>query len=202
MNAVQLRLKRLFDLLCASIGVLLLSPLLLLLAICVRLSSPGPIIYKSLRIGQDHKPFYMFKFRTMVNNAELMREELAKQNNLTDGLFKLKDDCRVTPLGSFLRKYSLDEFPQLFNVIAGNMSLVGPRPYVPEESQLFTYPYTIRFKVLPGMTGPWQISGRSNLTFSEVCNLELGYVLHWNFLKDILILFNTVPAVLLKRGAY
>lgn len=201
-HRLQLRLKRLFDIACSLVGLLLLSPFLILVALFVRLSSPGPIIYKSLRIGQDNKPFYMFKFRTMVNNADLMREELARQNNLEDGLFKLKDDCRVTPLGSFLRKYSIDEFPQLLNVLAGNMSLVGPRPYVPEESQLFTYPYSMRFKVLPGMTGPWQISGRSNLSFSEVCNLELAYVLHWNFLKDLSILFSTIPAVLLKRGAY
>lgn len=195
-------IKRVFDVLAASLGLLILSPMLLVLALAVKFSSPGPIIYKSLRIGRDKKPFYMYKFRTMVINAEAMREQLKKQNNLDGELFKITNDPRMTPIGEFLRKYSLDEFPQLMNVIRGEMSLVGPRPYVPDESALFEEPYTLRFQVLPGVTGMWQVSGRSNLTFQQLSELDLYYTINWGLWQDATILLKTIPAVVFKKGAY
>ncbi len=201
-RSFQLVLKRVADLLLAIIGIIIISPMLIAIALLVRFSSPGPIIYKSLRVGKDYQPIHMYKFRTMVQDADQQWSRIRKEMNLQGGLFKLKNDTRVTPLGKFLRKYSLDEFPQLFNVVKGEMSLVGPRPFVPKESKSFEYPYTSRFSIIPGMTGPWQVSGRSDLTFDQLCNLELNYVQRWSLWTDIVILFKTVPCVLLKKGAY
>lgn len=198
----QLKLKRLIDLLLTISGLLVLTPFLCVIALLVYVTSPGPVIYKSLRIGKYKRPFYMYKFRTMVQNAEQIREALKQQNNLNGQLFKLRNDLRITPIGGFLRRYSLDEFPQLFNVLTGDMSLVGPRPYVPDESELFSGPYESRFDVTPGMTGPWQVEGRSDLAFHELCELEWKYLSRWNLWKDAIILLRTIPAVLLKKGAY
>ncbi|WP_373533439.1 sugar transferase [Vampirovibrio sp.] len=199
---LQLQIKRVADFLLSLIGLVLISPMLLVLAILVRLSSPGPVIYKSVRIGKDYQPIYMYKFRTMVQNADRLWDDLKKDQTAQTELLKLKNDNRITPLGKFLRKYSLDEFPQLFNVLKGEMSLVGPRPFVPAESNIFKYPYTSRFSVMPGMTGPWQVSGRSDLSFDQLCNIELKYVMQWSLLTDVLILLKTLPCVLLKKGAY
>ncbi len=195
-------LKRLMDIVLASIGLLLLMPILLIIAILVKATSPGPIFYKSLRVGKDYKNFYMLKFRTMRTDADALREKLRQENNLQGNLFKLKDDPRVTRFGKFLRAFSLDEFPQLINVIRGEMSLVGPRPLPPDESELFEGPYTVRFNVLPGITGIWQVSGRSALDFNKLCRLERSYVMDWSIWSDLRILFKTVPAVLMKSGAY
>jgi lipopolysaccharide/colanic/teichoic acid biosynthesis glycosyltransferase len=198
----QYALKRAADIILSVIGLAMLSPLLLLIAIAVYISSPGPVLYKSMRIGKDYKPFYMYKFRTMVINAEQQRETLLKNAKLDGQLFKLKRDPRVTRLGEFLRKYSLDEFPQLFNVIRGEMSLVGPRPYIPEESKMFKSPYTVRFALIPGITGPWQANGRSNLNFHQLCELEMNYIRNWTVWLDLKLLFKTIPSVVLKKGAY
>jgi lipopolysaccharide/colanic/teichoic acid biosynthesis glycosyltransferase len=198
----QLMLKRLFDLVVASLGVLMIAPLLIFIALVVRLDSPGPVIYKSKRIGRHGQPFYMYKFRTMGTDADARRDALREQANLQNNLFKIKNDPRVTRVGKVLRALSLDELPQLFNVIEGNMSLVGPRPLPEDESKLFQAPYTLRFEVFPGITGAWQVSGRSNLPFEALCHLEFDYVSQWTFFSDIRILFMTLPAVLASRGAY
>ncbi len=198
---VQRICKRILDAGLASMGFMVVSPLLLIIAVMIKISSPGPVIYKSLRIGRNFQSFYMYKFRTMRPDADALRDELRKQANLQGELFKLDHDPRVTKIGQFLRATSLDELPQLINVIRGDMSLVGPRPLPPDESQLFEPPYTVRFQVFPGITGLWQVSGRSNLSFEQLCRLEYQYVAQWNLWEDIKILLQTIPAVLLKRGA-
>lgn len=198
---VQQILKRVLDAGLASMGFVLTSPLLLFIAVMIKITSPGPVIYKSLRIGRNFQPFYMYKFRTMRPDADTLRDELRKQASLEGELFKLDNDPRVTGMGEILRATSLDELPQLINVIRGEMSLVGPRPLPPDESRLFELPYTIRFQVLPGITGLWQVSGRSNLSFEQLCQLEYQYMSHWNLWEDLKILLQTVPAVLLRRGA-
>lgn len=198
----SLFVKRALDVLLAILGLLILMPALLVIAMLIYVTSPGPIFYKSLRIGKNRKPFYMYKFRTMVVNAEKQRQQLLEKNNLQGKLFKLKHDPRVTPLGAFLRKYSLDEFPQLINVIRGEMSIVGPRPYIPEESANFKAPYTLRFSVTPGLTGPWQANGRSDLDFQQLCELEFKYILNWSLLLDIVLVLKTIPSVLFSKGAY
>lgn len=199
---LQQAAKRSFDFSAALLGILAICPLLAGIALAVKLTSPGPVIYKSLRIGRDYKPFYMYKFRTMQINADALRDKLRKEQKLEGNLFKMKDDPRVTPIGKFLRAFSLDELPQLFNVLEGTMSLVGPRPLPPDESELFADPYTMRYKVTPGITGIWQVSGRSQLDFKRLCELELGYVTRWTLVEDFRILLKTLPAVLQKSGAY
>lgn len=199
---IQQRIKRLVDIILAFIGLLILLPLLLVIGVLVKSTSPGPIFYQSLRIGKDYKPFYMVKFRTMQVNANSLRDKLRKKANLQGNLFKLKNDPRVTRFGSFLRAYSLDELPQLWNVLKGDMSLVGPRPLPPDESGLFKAPYHLRFRITPGLTGLWQISGRSGLSFQQFCDLEMSYLLRWNLWADFMIIFKTFPVVLSSRGAY
>ncbi|WP_373531921.1 sugar transferase [Vampirovibrio sp.] len=198
----QQGIKRTIDLLAASLGLLAISPLLLLIALLVKLTSEGPILYKSQRIGKNFQPFGMYKFRTMTTDADAQRDALRKQAQQENGLFKLANDPRVTPIGKILRAFSLDELPQLLNVIRGDMSLVGPRPLPQDESELFQGPYTLRFQVFPGMTGAWQVGGRSNISFEQLCQLEMSYILQWTLLSDLKILFKTLPAVLASRGAY
>jgi lipopolysaccharide/colanic/teichoic acid biosynthesis glycosyltransferase len=199
---LQQGLKRVFDFTAASLGLLVISPLLVVIALLIKFSSPGPVLYKSERIGKNYQPFYMYKFRTMSVGADAQRDALRKQANLEGDLFKIKNDPRVTPIGRILRALSLDELPQLINVIRGEMSLVGPRPLPRDESELFEDPYTLRFHVYPGITGLWQVSGRSKLSFNKLCSLEMEYVTGWNFLTDLRILLQTIPAVLCSRGAY
>ncbi len=199
---VQQGCKRALDLLLAVAGLILISPLILAICLLIRLDSDGPIFYKSPRIGRNYQPFDMYKFRTMQVNADALRDALRKEAQLEGNLFKLKDDPRITRIGKFLRAFSLDELPQLINVIKGDMSLVGPRPLPPDESEMFEEPYTLRYHVTPGITGAWQVSGRSALDFQDLCQLELSYVTRWNLGVDIQILLKTLPAVLLKSGAY
>ncbi len=194
-------LKRLMDIMLASLALIALAPLLLAIALVIKVFSPGPVFYKSLRIGKDYRPFYMYKFRTMKVNADAERDRLREEAHLQGQLFKLKHDPRVTPLGRFLRAFSLDELPQLLNVLKGDMSLVGPRPLPPDESGLFRYPYTLRFSVYPGITGAWQVNGRSNTNFDQLCKLEFQYLQNWTILSDLKIMLATVPAVLMRRGA-
>jgi lipopolysaccharide/colanic/teichoic acid biosynthesis glycosyltransferase len=198
----QQLLKRAFDIAATGAGLLLILPGLLLIALAVRLDSPGPVLYKSERIGRNGRRFPMYKFRTMTTNADALRDQLRQEANLENGLFKMKDDPRVTRLGRVLRALSLDELPQLLNVLRGDMSLVGPRPLPPDESALFKEPYTLRFQVYPGITGAWQVGGRSNLSFEALCRLELDYILRWSLLSDARILLKTPFAVLASRGAY
>ncbi|MGA1835725.1 sugar transferase [Herbiconiux sp. 11R-BC] len=196
--------KRTFDVMAASIGILLLSPILALIAMIVRLSTPGPVLFRQERIGYHGERFNMLKFRSMVVDAEQrlvgLQDEKRDEGNTV--LFKMKDDPRVTPVGKFLRRYSLDELPQLFNVFGGTMSLVGPRP--PLEREVVQYETHVhrRFLVKPGITGLWQVSGRSNLSWEDTVRLDLYYVENWSLTGDIVILWRTAKAVLGSDGAY
>jgi exopolysaccharide biosynthesis polyprenyl glycosylphosphotransferase len=200
----QLLVKRTVDFVVAGIGLALLSPLFVLIAVAVYLSSPGPIFFRQTRVGLGGKPFKITKFRSMVHDAEAKRDDLTPKSLYSDGrLFKLKNDPRVTRLGSFLRRSSLDELPQLWNALVGNMSLVGPRPPLPTEVDLYEEHHYTRFDVKPGITGPWQVNGRNTITdFDEVIRLETDYIRGWTIWKDLGILLRTIPTVLFMRGAH
>jgi lipopolysaccharide/colanic/teichoic acid biosynthesis glycosyltransferase len=180
------------------------SPLLLAVAITVRLSTPGPVLFKQERVGINGKPFQMLKFRTMVTDAEARLLELEKQARDAGNpvLFKMKDDPRVTPVGRFLRRYSVDELMQLVNVLNGTMSLVGPRPPLTREVESYETKVHRRFLVKPGITGLWQVSGRSNLSWEDSVRLDLYYVENWSIVGDLVILWKTARAVLRREGAY
>jgi len=198
----QYILKRFIDIYGTIVGLLLISPILLAIAAAIRLTSKGPIFFKQKRIGQHGKEFYIYKFRTMCIDAEEKLEELKKYNQTNELMFKMFDDPRITRVGKFLRKYSLDEFPQLINVLKGEMSLVGFRPPLPSEVAKYQSWHYVRFASMPGLTGPWQISGRSAIKkFDQVVNLEYEYAKNWSFVKDIEILFKTVPVVLFGKDA-
>ena len=200
----QLVLKRFVDVFGAVVGVIVLSPLLVFVAIAVRLTSRGPVLFQQLRIGLGGEPFVLYKFRTMVADAEFQQEALAGANKYSgEPLFKIARDPRTTPIGVFLRRSSLDELPQLINVLLGEMSLVGPRPAVPSEVARYQQHHFVRFEVLPGMTGPWQVSGRNAIkNFEDVVRLEASYIRGWTVWRDFWILLRTVPAVLSMRGAF
>ena len=200
----QLLLKRALDLTVSTVGLVLLSPIFLGIAAAVRLSSSGPIFFRQTRLGLGGKQFKISKFRSMVLDAEAQRDDLAPKSLYTDArLFKVKDDPRVTRLGNFLRRTSLDELPQLWNVFVGDMSLVGPRPPLPSEVDLYEDHHYTRFDVKPGITGPWQVSGRNSITdFEEVIRLETDYIRGWSVWKDLGILVRTIPVVLFMRGAH
>jgi exopolysaccharide biosynthesis polyprenyl glycosylphosphotransferase len=196
-------LKGAVDRFLAAAGFLLFLPLLFTLCLAVRLTSKGPALFKQVRIGQGGKEFTLWKFRSMYVDAESRRAELVDRNERAEGLlFKIKDDPRVTPVGRWLRKFSLDELPQLVNVLQGKMSLVGPRPPLPEEVLLYEDDVRRRLLVKPGLTGLWQISGRSDLNWDESVRLDLRYVENWSFTLDLMILWKTVSTVVRGRGAY
>jgi exopolysaccharide biosynthesis polyprenyl glycosylphosphotransferase len=190
------------DLVITGIGLLMISPLLGLIAILIKIDDRGPVIFKQTRIGIDGKPFTMLKFRSMCTDAEEKLAALKAQNEGAGPLFKMENDPRITRVGRILRKYSLDELPQLFNVLAGSMSLVGPRPPLKSEVDEYADPVRRRLKVVPGLTGLWQVSGRSLLSWEESVRLDLRYVENWSIGLDLLILFKTAYAVLAKRGAF
>ncbi|MGK4579972.1 sugar transferase [Kitasatospora sp. HPMI-4] len=195
--------KEVLDRLLAAVGLLLLTPLLLVVAAAVRGTSPGPVLFQQRRAGLGGEQFTMFKFRTMVQNAEELRDELAQLNVNSDGpLFKMARDPRTTGVGRFLRRYSLDELPQLINVLAGHMSLVGPRPPLPEETLDYDEDTRRRLLVKPGLTGLWQVSGRSDLPWKEAVRLDLSYVDNWSNALDARILLRTTGAVARGKGAY
>jgi exopolysaccharide biosynthesis polyprenyl glycosylphosphotransferase len=196
--------KRVFDVVVASIAVVVASPIYLLIALLIYIDSPGPIFYQQTRIGLKNKPFKVWKFRTMIPDADKLQKKLEVKNETKDGvLFKIKDDPRITRVGKFLRQYSLDELPQLFNVMCGEMSLVGPRPLPLRDVEKFSQHHHIRQEVLPGITGLWQISGRSDIiNFEEAYQLDLSYITRWSIWLDLQILFKTVGVVLKKSGAY
>jgi lipopolysaccharide/colanic/teichoic acid biosynthesis glycosyltransferase len=200
----QLVAKRVMDVVGATIGLVVLSPVLALVALAVRLTSPGAAIFKQVRVGLGGEPFMMYKFRTMVQNAESQQAELERGNVYpNDPLFKLPRDPRTTSLGIFLRKSSLDELPQLLNVLRGEMSLVGPRPALPKEVARYRQHHFIRFEALPGLTGPWQVSGRNAiLDFEEVVRLEASYLRGWTVWRDLMIVLRTIPVVLSMKGAF
>lgn len=197
-------IKRGFDLIAGSIILMCLSPILLAIAIAIKFDSPGPILYKQTRVGLKGSHFKIWKFRTMVANAEKLQKQLEAQNEIQGGvMFKMKDDPRVTRVGKFLRRYSLDELPQIFNVLRGEMSLVGPRPFPLRDVEGFSAHHFIRQEVLPGITGLWQVSGRSDVVdFDDVFRLDLTYIQNWSIALDFRILFQTIKVVIAKEGAY
>lgn len=201
---VQLVLKRLVDVVGAMLGLVLGAPVWILIAIGIRVSSRGPVLFRQTRVGLGGDLFTLLKFRTMVADAEAQLAALQGDNQYAaDPLFKMKGDPRLTTIGRFLRRSSFDEMPQLFNVLRGEMSLVGPRPALPAEVARYRPHHFIRFEVLPGITGPWQVSGRNAITdFEAVVKLEAAYIRGWTVWRDLLILARTVPAVISMKGAY
>ncbi|MBA4156493.1 MAG: sugar transferase [Gemmatimonadetes bacterium] len=196
--------KRSMDVLLSVFALLLFLPLLVLIAAAVKLDSRGPAIFRQLRTGAGGRPFWMYKFRTMVDNADQIKAEYHHLNESTDPrLFKIRNDPRVTRVGLFLRRTSLDELPQLINVLLGEMSLIGPRPFFPDDLQHYAEHHFERLTVLPGITGLWQVRGRSSvLDFEEVIRLDRQYIHEWSVLLDLKIMALTVPAVLRRTGAY
>jgi exopolysaccharide biosynthesis polyprenyl glycosylphosphotransferase len=194
--------KRAFDLLISTTLLLLLSPLLLISIVMIRLTSPGPILFRDQRVGLGEQPFAMLKLRSMVTNAAQAQAELEEQNEADGALFKIRNDPRITPVGRVLRRFSIDELPQLLNVIRGEMSLVGPRPLPMRDYQLLEQWHRRRYSVLPGITGLWQVSGRSNLGFDTLVRLDFYYLESWTIWMDIAIIARTPLAILRGRGAY
>ncbi len=194
--------KRTMDVILSALGLVVLSPLLLLAALLVKLTSPGPVFYTQERVGLDGKTFPVFKFRSMVDGADQMIEQIAGCSEAKGHLFKMKADPRVTPLGRFMRRSSIDELPQLLNVLLGHMSLVGPRPPLPREVVKYDSWQMKRLRVRPGITGPWQVSGRSHLPFDDMVRLDIYYIENWSLWLDLKILLRTIPVVLTAHGAY
>jgi len=195
--------KRTLDRLAAGAGLLLLSPVFVGLAIAIKLESEGPVLFSQTRIGQGGEPFRCWKFRSMFIDAEKRKQELTDSNEMHGGTtFKMKCDPRVTRIGRFIRKASIDELPQLWNVLVGNMSLVGPRPPVPGEVAKYSAFERQRLMVKPGITCIWQVSGRSDIPFSDQVRLDIQYIVKRSIKLDISLLLRTIPAVLFARGAY
>jgi exopolysaccharide biosynthesis polyprenyl glycosylphosphotransferase len=210
----QGRLKRSLDLLLAGLALLLVSPLFLLFAILIKRSSPGPVFFVQERLGRDGRPFKFYKFRSMVHNSDdTIHRQFAAMfiagdesgcaaSNAGEKVFKLKRDPRITPIGAFLRRTSLDELPQLINIVKGEMSLVGPRPPIAYEIENYQPWHMERLKAVPGLTGLWQISGRSSVSFDDMVRLDIRYINEWSFRRDLAIIAKTVPVVLRGTGGY
>jgi exopolysaccharide biosynthesis polyprenyl glycosylphosphotransferase len=201
-EGIDFALKRTFDMIGASILLALLSPLLTAIVVAVRLTSRGPVLYRSKRPGIGQLPFACLKFRTMYCDAEHEQAALEELNEADGALFKIRDDPRLTPVGRLLRRFSLDELPQLVNVLRGEMSLVGPRPLPERDYEMLEDWHRKRYLVLPGITGLWQVSGRSELDFDDLVHLDFIYLERWSLALDLAILLKTVPAVVMQRGAY
>ena len=198
----RLVIKRAVDLLGAVSGLIVLSPLFVACAIAVKVTSPGPALFSQLRYGRNRRLFLMYKFRTMVRDAEQLQGDLESQNEAGGPVFKIQKDPRVTTVGRIMRKLSLDELPQLINVVEGNMSLVGPRPLPVRDVSRFSETWLMRrFSVKPGLTCLWQVNGRSSTDFDRWIRLDLDYIDNWSLSLDLRILFKTVPVVLRGRGA-
>lgn len=196
-------LKRLIDIIGSLTLLIVLSPFLLLVIIWIKLDSRGPLIYRQIRVGYNGRHFNFYKFRSMYVDADARKAELQEQNESSDGvIFKMKNDPRITACGRFIRRYSIDELPQIVNVLLGDMSLVGPRPPLPREVDLYTLEDRKRLQVRPGLTCTWQISGRSDIPFNQQVLLDKEYIRSQSFWKDVVILLKTIPAVLTGRGAY
>jgi lipopolysaccharide/colanic/teichoic acid biosynthesis glycosyltransferase len=192
--------KRALDLLFATLGLLAVAPLIVLVALAIKLDGPGTVFYRQRRVGRHGRHFAMLKFRTMVPGADTLKEALRARNEARDGLFKIADDPRVTRVGRWLRRSALDELPQLLNVLKGEMSLVGPRPLVIDEDARITGPHRRRLELMPGMTGPWQILGPARASLAEMAAIDHRYVTDWSLRRDLAILLRTVPHVLGRRG--
>jgi exopolysaccharide biosynthesis polyprenyl glycosylphosphotransferase len=198
----QMAIKRLADIVISGILLVALSPLLLAIAAAIKLTSPGPVFYRQLRNGLHGREFSILKFRSMVQEADVLLDALRDQNEMSGAAFKMEKDPRVTPLGAFLRRFSLDELPQFINVLMGDMSLVGPRPLIASEKDKYEEWQRRRLSVRPGLTCLWQITGRSTTDFEQWMQLDLQYIDNWSILRDLKIILGTVPAMLRGRGAY
>jgi lipopolysaccharide/colanic/teichoic acid biosynthesis glycosyltransferase len=201
-EGIDFALKRAFDIVGATLLLVILSPLLIAIVLAVRLSSRGPIVFRSPRRGIGQRPFACLKFRTMYIDAERQQADLEDLNEASGALFKIREDPRLTPVGRLLRRFSLDELPQLANVLRGEMSLVGPRPLPERDYRMLEDWHRKRYLVLPGITGLWQVSGRSELDFDDLVHLDFIYLEHWSLALDLTILLKTIPAVVSQRGAY
>lgn len=195
-------IKRLIDIACSFLGVILLSPLFIIIAIIIKITSKGPVFFSQKRVGKNGKEFNMYKFRSMVVNAEELKEKLAAQNEMSGPMFKMKDDPRVTKVGKFIRKTSIDELPQLWNVLKGDMSLVGPRPSLPKEVAQFENWMYRRLEVKPGLTCYWQVSGRNNIDFEDWMKLDIKYVDERSTFIDIKLIFKTVFVLFGDKNAH
>lgn len=196
-------IKHLFDVVASSVAVVILSPVFLIIAIAIKINDPaGPVFYTQTRVGKDGKPFKMFKFRSMVTNADELLEKLRDQNEVEGAMFKMKEDPRITKVGKFIRKYSLDELPQLLNVVGGSMSIVGPRPPLPYEVKEYTDYDRQRLMVKPGATGMWQVGGRNALSFDQMVELDLTYINERSIWLDLKIMFETVKVMIKPNAAY
>ncbi len=193
--------KRFIDLVCASLSLVFLSPLFLILAIIIKIDSRGPVFVSLKRVGQKNHPFQLYKFRSMVPNAQKLKEQLLKHNEREGPLFKMKDDPRITRFGHFLRRTSLDELPQFFNILKGEMSLVGPRPHEPQEIANYARRHKQLLAIRPGLTGLPQISGRSKLSFNKEAKLDIYYIENWSLLFDLQIILMTIPVILTTKNA-
>lgn len=197
----QMAMKRLFDIASSAVALWLLLPLFGVVAALIKLSSRGPVFFKQVRVGQFGKPFHMLKFRSMVVDAEAIKVQLERLNEQTGPVFKMKNDPRVTGIGRFIRKYSVDELPQLINVLRGDMSVVGPRPPVPSEVAKYEPWQRRRLSVRPGLTCIWQVSGRNQISFEDWMYLDMQYIDHWSLGQDFQLIFKTIPVVVTGRGA-
>ena len=194
-------IKRIIDIVASFTGLIVLSPLMLVVSILIKLESKGEVIFKQKRVGLNGKEFYMYKFRSMVINAEELKAELESQNEMSGPMFKMKDDPRITKIGKFIRKTSIDELPQLINVIKGDMSLVGPRPSLPKEVEEFETWMRERLEVKPGLTCIWQVSGRNNIDFEDWMKLDIKYVRERSFKLDIKLILKTVLVLFGDKNA-
>jgi exopolysaccharide biosynthesis polyprenyl glycosylphosphotransferase len=194
--------KRTLDVVVAGIGLILFSPLMLLMAAMIKMESPGPVLFKQERVGKEGQLFTIYKFRSMVVGAEEQKESLQDLNEADGPLFKIRDDPRMTRIGKFMRRLSVDELPQLHNVLVGDMSLIGPRPPLPSEVENYQEWHKRRLEVAPGLTGLSQVSGRSGLTFDEMALLDIYYIENWSPALDTKILLQTIPRVIFGAGAY
>jgi lipopolysaccharide/colanic/teichoic acid biosynthesis glycosyltransferase len=203
-NKTYLFMKRMMDYIGSGIGIIIVSPVLLLIAIIIKFEDGGPVIFKQERVGYNGKRFFIYKFRSMRVDAEQLKQNLLKKNEVKGAMFKIKDDPRVTNFGRFIRKHSLDELPQFFNVLVGDMSLVGPRPPLVEEVEKYTEYEKQRLIVRPGLSGLWQISGRNNLSFSDMVELDLQYIQTRNIILDSKIILKTIWDMISikKNGAF
>ncbi|WP_236695802.1 sugar transferase [Weissella halotolerans] len=197
-------MKRLVDIIRSAVAIVIFSPFCVYIIYKIKNEDGGPILYKQERIGLNGRPFMMWKFRSMVVGAHAMKDTLLDKNESDGPTFKIKDDPRITEIGQWIRKHSLDEIPQFFNIVKGDMSLVGPRPALPEEVAAYSKRDRARLKVMPGLTGLWQVGGRSNLTYEEMIDLDLQYVRHQGLLMDIKIMLLTIWQMFYPRdsGAY
>ena len=195
-------MKRLFDIVAATCGIVILSPLMIIIAVLIKGEDHGPIFYKQVRVGKNGKTFKMYKFRSMFVNADQMLAKLKEKNDVDGPMFKMKDDPRITKIGHFIRKHSLDELPQFLNVIKGEMSLVGPRPPLPSEVAEYSEYDKQRLYVMPGCTGLWQATERNEVGFNEMVQLDIQYIQRASFMFDLWIIWKTVEIIIKPNGSY